>query len=114
MIAWSDMLTKVRTYVLKDTDAQDEVYSDEALMEWLKEAAHEIVRHRRWLLVDADGNPRGSSTVITNVGADIPEAYEGALLHGCLMFVFAEDQQRSSFERGLFNAQLGQVSGGKR
>lgn len=107
MIAWAAMIERVRDYVLKDTDTQQElVYSDAALTEWLKEAGREIVHRKPHLLVGADGEPRGCGDVVSATGFDGPEGYSGALLHGCLMFAFAEDHERSSFERGLFNAQL--------
>ena len=106
MVLWSDMLQRVRAYVLKAQDTQDEAYTDAALTEWLKEAGREIVARKRHLFVGADGVPRGTSEVVGDSGFDGPEKYSGALLHGCLMFAFAEDHDRSSFERGLFNAQL--------
>lgn len=106
MIAWSDMIERVRDYVLKAEDTQDDAWTDAMLTEWLKEAGHEIVRRNRHMLVDSDGNPRGSSDIVGPIGFDGPERYSGALLHGCLMFAFGEDHERSSFERGQFNQQL--------
>lgn len=108
MISFSTIVSKVRDVLDAQLDVDgDEAYTDAELTMWAKEAAFEALNLKQWLLVDDTGNPRGSSQVVTNNGADIPEKYEGALIHGTLMFVFGEDMQRSSFERGQFYAQLG-------
>lgn len=108
MIAFSGIVSKVREVLNAQLDVDPEDgYSDSELTMWAKQAAFEILNLKPWLQVDTDGNPRGSSQIVTNSGADFPEKYEGALIHGTLMFVFGEDMQRSSFERGQFYAQLG-------
>lgn len=110
MINWDGedgLIGEIREYVLGQADMPDEAYSDAELKAWLIDAAHEALMYKKHLLIDADGNPRKSSEVVTTEGVDMPEKYKGALLHGALMFAFTEDQQRSSFERGLFMAGLG-------
>lgn len=109
MVTFASIIQDIRAFITKDDNLSDEAYSDAELTEWVREGAHEILRIKKHLMVDEEGNPRKSSEVITGEGVDIPASYHGALLHGGLMFLFADDHARSSFERGLFYQQLGMV-----
>lgn len=112
MIAYSDVISACREYILDDAEilnGEDGEYahSDEELTEWIKQAAIELLKFKKHLLVSAEGVPVGHTAIIKDTGVEVPEIYKGALMHGAMMFAFSEDQQRSSFERGMFNAQLG-------
>lgn len=107
MILYSDVISACREYILDDAEQVAPVHSDAELTEWIKQAAVELLKFKKHLLVSDEGNPVGHTEIIQETGIDIPEIYKGALMHGAMMFAFSEDQQRSSFERGMFNAQLG-------
>ena len=106
-IKYTDIAADLRAYVLGEADVANDVYSDKEIAACVKKAAFELLNFKRHLLVDESGNPRKSSAVVGETSVDIPEKYRGALMHGALMFLFTEDQQRSSFERGLFLQQAG-------
>ena len=97
----------LRAYVLGAADVIPDEYSDDEITACAKKAAFELLNFKRHLLIDENGNPRKSSEVVGDDAADLPDKYRGALMHGALMFLFTEDQQRSSFERGLFMQQAG-------
>ena len=105
-INYTDIAADLKAYVLGEADVADGVYSVKEIEACVKKAAFELLNYKRHLLVK-DGAPRGSSAVVGETSVDIPEKYRGALMHGALMFLFTEDQQRSSFERGLFMQQIG-------
>ena len=105
-INYSEIAEDVRAYVLGEADVANDVYSVDEIAACVKKAAFELLNFKRHLLVK-DGAPRGSSEVVGETSVDIPEKYRGAMMHGALMFLFTEDQQRSSFERGLFMQQAG-------
>ena len=106
-IKYTDIAADLRAYVLGAADVIPDEYSNEEITACAKKAAFELLNFKRHLLVGEDGTPRGSSEVVGDDAADLPEKYRGALMHGALMFLFTEDQQRSSFERGLFMQQAG-------
>ena len=111
-IKYTDIADDLRAYVLGAADVIPDEYSDEEITACAKKAAFELLNFKRHLLADASGKPKGSSAVVNAMdgdkeAADLPEKYKGALMHGALMFLFTEDQQRSSFERGLFMQQAG-------
>ena len=113
MIEYEVVRNAIRSYVLDDApEYGDMAHNDEELDRWIIQAGFEILNLKRHLCVDKNGEPRNSSEVIGDTSVDFPQKYFGALMHGALMFAFSEDQQRSSFERGQFYAQLG--LGGKR
>lgn len=106
-IKYADIAADLNAYVLGESDVIPDTYSDEEIAACAKKAAYELLNFKRHLLIDGDGNPRKSSDVVGDGAADLPDKYRGALMHGALMFLFTEDQQRSSFERGLFLQQIG-------
>lgn len=105
-INYTDIAADLNAYVFGESDVIPNTYSNEEIAACVKKAAFELLNFKRHLLVK-DGAPRGSSEVVGETSVDIPEKYRGALMHGALMFLFTEDQQRSSFERGLFMQQAG-------
>lgn len=106
-INYTDIAADLNAYVLGESDVIPKTYSDEEIAACAKKAAYELLNFKRHLLIDGEGNPRKSSEVVEGEAADLPDKYRGALMHGALMFLFTEDQQRSSFERGLFLQQIG-------
>lgn len=113
-IKYTDIAADLNAYVLGESDVIPGTYSEEEIAACAKKAAYELLNFKRHLLIDGEGNPRKSSEVVERVvegeegkAADLPDKYRGALMHGALMFLFTEDQQRSSFERGLFMQQAG-------
>lgn len=107
MISYATIIHAVRNYILDDADITEPAHEDAELTQWAQQAAREVLQFKKHLLISEDGTPGRSSEIITDTGVEIPEKYLGALIHGTAMFAFSEDQQRSSFERGMFNAQLG-------
>lgn len=112
MITYEEVISACREYILDDAEilngeGGEYAHSDAELTEWIKQAAVELLKLKKHLLVSDDGTPVGHSAIIAETGVEIPAIYKGALMHGAMMFAFSEDQQRSSFERGMFNAQLG-------
>ncbi len=113
-IEYSAVSQVIKKYVMNDADMvdiADEAVSEEELKVWIQEAARELLIYKKHLLLDDEGNPRGGDEIIGETSVDVPNKYLGALMHGALMFAFTEDQQRSSFERGQFYAQLGMGRG---
>lgn len=106
-INYKDIARDLTAYVLGESDVVPDTYSDDEIAACAKKAAYELLNYKRHLLIDEGGNPRKSSEVVGEAAADLPDKYRGALMHGALMFLFTEDQQRSSFERGLFMQQAG-------
>lgn len=106
-ILYDTIIGAVRADILDDVDQVDAAHTDAELTAWARQAAHEILHVKRHLCISAEGQPIATGEIITDQGVKIPEKYLGALVHGTAMYAFSEDQQRSSFERGLFNAQLG-------
>jgi hypothetical protein len=101
----------IKDYVMNDADMVDAAVSEDELKVWIQEAARELLIYKKHLLLDNEGNPRSGDKIIGDTEVDVPKKYLGALMHGALMFAFTEDQQRSSFERGQFYAQLGMGRG---
>ena len=109
-INYADIADDLNAYVLGESDVIPDTYSNDEIAACAKKAAYELLNFKRHLLIDGEGNPRKSSEVVEGEegkAADLPDKYRGALMHGALMFLFTEDQQRSSFERGLFLQQIG-------
>lgn len=109
-INYADIASDLTAYVLGESDVIPKTYSEDEIAACAKKAAYELLNFKRHLLIDGEGNPRKSSDVVEGEegkAADLPDKYRGALMHGALMFLFTEDQQRSSFERGLFMQQAG-------
>ena len=106
-INYTDIADDLNAYVLGESDVIPDTYSNDEIAACARKAAYELLNFKRHLLIDEEGNPRKSSDVVGDDAADLPEKYRGALMHGALMFLFTEDQQRSSFERGLFMQQAG-------
>lgn len=114
-IEYSAVSKVIKDYVMNDADMveldEDEATSEEELKVWIQEAAREVLIYKKHLLLGEDGTPRSGDEIIGETSVDIPNKYFGVLVHGALMFAFTEDQQRSSFERGQFYAQLGMGRG---
>lgn len=112
-IEYSAVSKVINDYVMNDADMVDvnPAVSEDELKAWIQEAARELLIYKKHLLLKDDGTPRSGDEIVGETEVDVPQKYLGALMHGALMFAFTEDQQRSSFERGQFYAQLGMGRG---
>lgn len=113
------LINRVRAEITMDTDASDPRWSDTTMTDFVVQTGHELLRARKYLLLDSSGAPSRSDAFFAGVTAEsvasgtavlpLPSRYMEPMMHGVAMRCFlmdAADQTnaaRATYERTRFN-----------
>lgn len=102
-----DIISRVRSEILIDTDAEAYRWTDAVLESFVKHTINDLLKLRPHLLISSDGLPM-SSEVLKESPSLIPSKYEDALVHGVASLAFLQDSadqnnaSRASYELAKF------------
>lgn len=112
MISVNEIINRVRAEITMDTDSDDPRWPNTVMVEFVVSCCYELLRLKKHLLLDNNGQPSSSSEKLENVTLestlDIPQRYTEALMSGVAMRCFlmdAADQNnaaRATYERSRF------------